>query len=67
MDNDRLDCGWCGSAASIEYGICQVCLMEYGLDTDVIRFPLERPDQLTRKRSLRDIEERVTARESSGA
>ena len=21
------DCTWCGSAQSIEYGICQVCLM----------------------------------------
>jgi hypothetical protein len=23
------DCTWCGSAGSIEYGICQVCLMPY--------------------------------------
>ncbi len=41
MDNERGDCTWCGSAASIEYGICQVCLMEYPLETQVIRLPLE--------------------------
>lgn len=46
MENDRLDCGWCGSARSIEYGICQVCLMEYAVDTAVLRFPLDRPDQM---------------------
>ena len=23
------DCAWCGSAASIEYGVCQVCLMRF--------------------------------------
>jgi hypothetical protein len=23
------DCTWCGSAGSIEFGICQVCLMPY--------------------------------------
>lgn len=23
------DCTWCGSAGSIEYGMCQVCLMPY--------------------------------------
>ena len=52
MRDDRLDCGWCGSAASIEYGICQICLMEYAVDTDVLTFPLERPDQLAKKRTL---------------
>ena len=41
METDRLDCSWCGSARSIEYGICQVCLMEYPLETRVI--PLPRP------------------------
>ena len=65
MNDDRHDCGWCGSVGSIEYGICQICLMEYAVDTDVIRFPLERPDQLARKRSLADEEagERVSAGE----
>jgi hypothetical protein len=42
MDTDRLDCTWCGSAASIEHGICQVCLMEYPVDMKVIRLPLDR-------------------------
>lgn len=23
------DCTWCGSAQSIEYGVCQVCLMRF--------------------------------------
>lgn len=23
------DCTWCGSAKSIEFGLCQVCLMAY--------------------------------------
>ncbi len=23
------DCSWCGSARSIEYGVCQVCLMRF--------------------------------------
>lgn len=23
------DCSWCGSALSIEYGMCQVCLMRF--------------------------------------
>jgi hypothetical protein len=23
------DCTWCGSAGSIDHGICQVCLMPY--------------------------------------
>jgi hypothetical protein len=23
------DCTWCGSAGSIDHGICQVCLMSY--------------------------------------
>jgi len=59
MVSDRLDCGWCGSAASIEYGICQVCLMEYAHDTDVIAFPLERADQMRRTRSLAESTERV--------
>jgi hypothetical protein len=42
METERLDCTWCGSARSIEHGICQVCLMEYPLDTQVIKLPLGR-------------------------
>jgi hypothetical protein len=42
MERERLDCTWCGSAASIEHGICQVCLMEYPVDMKVIRLPLDR-------------------------
>lgn len=42
METERLDCSWCGSARSIEYGICQVCLMEYPLDTKIIHLPLGR-------------------------
>ena len=29
---DLRDCTWCGSAASIEYGVCQVCLMRFPED-----------------------------------
>jgi len=49
MDADRLDCTWCGSAASIEYGICQVCLMEHPVDSKVIKLPLAREER-THKR-----------------
>jgi hypothetical protein len=57
MDTDRLDCTWCGSAASIEHGICQVCLMEYPVDTKVIRLPLDRDERSVRKRiDLADTE-----------
>ncbi len=27
------DCTWCGSAGSIEIGVCQVCLMPYPEET----------------------------------
>ena len=40
MRSDRLDCSWCGSAASIDHGLCQVCLMEYPLETKVITLPV---------------------------
>ena len=30
---DPQDCTWCGSARSIEYGICQVCLMRVPEET----------------------------------
>ena len=35
----RHDCPWCGSAKSIEHGICQVCLMEFSVDTKIIALP----------------------------
>jgi hypothetical protein len=50
MDADRLDCTWCGSAASIEYGICQVCLMEHPVDSKVIKLPLTREDRPIKRR-----------------
>lgn len=40
METERLDCSWCGSARSIEYGICQVCLMEFPLETKIIKLPV---------------------------
>lgn len=43
---ELLDCHWCGSARSIEFGICQVCLMEYPMDTKVIVLPSERTVEL---------------------
>jgi hypothetical protein len=42
LEPDLLDCHWCGSARSIEFGICQVCLMEYPVETKVIELPTER-------------------------
>ena len=42
LEPELLDCHWCGSARSIEFGICQVCLMEYPEDTKVIELPTER-------------------------
>lgn len=45
MGEQRLDCNWCGSARSIEHGICQICLMEYPLETRVIQLPVERHEK----------------------
>lgn len=63
MDTDRLDCNWCGSARSIEHGICQVCLMEYPLETQIIQLPLDRAE--TRQQSARriaiDLDEEIEA------
>ena len=56
MRTDRLDCSWCGSAASIEHGICQVCLMEYPVDTKVIRLPLGRELRIREKLDLTEQE-----------
>lgn len=39
------DCTWCGSAASIEYGVCQVCLMRFP-DEDAPSIVIRLPDQL---------------------
>jgi hypothetical protein len=33
----------CGSAKSIEHGLCQVCLMEFPIETKVITLPTNRP------------------------
>jgi hypothetical protein len=33
------DCPWCGSAKSIDFGVCQVCLMEFPVETRVISLP----------------------------
>jgi hypothetical protein len=55
METERLDCDWCGSAQSIEYGLCQVCLMEYPMDTRIIQLPLERPSNKAR---IVDLEEK---------
>jgi len=62
METERLDCDWCGSARSIEYGLCQVCLMEYPMDTRVILLPLERPSKISRTVHL-DEQERTTVAE----
>ncbi|MFN2613246.1 MAG: hypothetical protein ABR552_00315 [Actinomycetota bacterium] len=52
MSEQRLDCNWCGSARSIEHGICQVCLMEYPLETRIIQLPVERTEKrIAEKRS----------------
>ena len=56
MHTDRLDCTWCGSAASIEHGICQVCLMEYPVDTKVIRLPLGRELKIRERLDLAEHE-----------
>jgi hypothetical protein len=34
---EPLDCSWCGSALSIEHGVCQVCLMRFPDDDDAER------------------------------
>ncbi|MGZ4105262.1 MAG: hypothetical protein ACXVP8_08365 [Actinomycetota bacterium] len=60
MEADRLDCTWCGSAASIEHGICQVCLMEYPVDTKVIQLPLDR-DTRAPSRTIHLTEDEVVA------
>lgn len=36
IDEPRFDCSWCHSARSVEHGMCQVCLAEYPLETQVI-------------------------------
>jgi hypothetical protein len=37
------DCPGCGSAKSIEHGLCQVCLMEFPVETKVITLPTMHP------------------------
>lgn len=58
MESERLDCTWCGSARSIEYGICQVCLMEFPLETKIIKLPIE-PKRSERSRRIQLPEEDV--------
>lgn len=41
MATERHDCTWCGSASSVEYGVCQVCLMEFPNEAIVIKLPIE--------------------------
>jgi len=41
---DPLDCTWCGSARSIEYGVCQVCLMRLPEGADPERVVIELRD-----------------------
>lgn len=36
---ELFDCHSCGSARSVEHGLCQVCLTEYREDTQVIPLP----------------------------
>lgn len=36
---ERLDCSWCDSVRSIEFGICQICLMEYPTESSVVELP----------------------------
>lgn len=42
MAAEPFDCPWCGSARSIEHGMCQVCLMEFDVDTKIIKLPARR-------------------------
>jgi len=54
------DCTWCGSAASIEYGVCQVCLMHLTED--------EPPDRIVVALPFADIEvEEEAGREAAAA
>ena len=39
---ELFDCPWCGSAKSIEHGLCQVCLMEFDVETKIIQLPPRR-------------------------
>lgn len=36
VDEPRANCAWCRSTRSVEHGICQVCLAEYPMDTEII-------------------------------
>ena len=42
MASELYDCPWCGSAKSIEHGLCQVCLIEFAVETKVIELPSRR-------------------------
>ncbi len=47
MKPELLDCQWCGSARSIEFGLCQVCMMEYTTPMKIIHLPAGRPSDGT--------------------
>ena len=54
MESERQDCTWCGSARSIDHGICQVCLMEYPLGAKILRLPLKQKRLTDKVIRLRD-------------
>lgn len=47
MEPELLDCSWCGSAKSVENGLCQVCLMDYSKHAEVIPLPTGTRPKLT--------------------
>lgn len=60
MRPDRHDCTWCGSASSIEYGVCQICLMEFPNEAVVIQLPVDGtrgPIRLDRLNQLNEREQ----------
>ncbi|MBI4729776.1 MAG: hypothetical protein HY775_09800 [Acidobacteria bacterium] len=52
MESELFDCTWCGSARSVEHGLCQVCLMEYPKKTQILRLPDARRAAVMRARPL---------------
>ena len=59
--DDLFDCPWCGSAQSIEHGVCQVCLMDFAVDTKVIELPRPARRPHAAGRALEPTQERATA------
>ena len=58
---DPQDCTWCGSARSIEYGVCQVCLMRFPEEPDTTRVVIELRDPAAPTEPEIEIEERPVA------